>query len=88
MRSLVLVILGQTVGSDAGLRRTGLPGLRLRFVIILMTPDEPSGLYCADGLVITSIRSIELAGSCWMVSARLAPFIDVEGLPSMRICTF
>ena len=46
----------------------------------------PSGSYFADGLVMTSTRSIELAGICSRNAFWAAP-VNPEGLPSMRICT-
>ena len=50
-------------------------------------PAIPSGSYFAEGLVITSIRSMALAGICSKKAFSVAPVIP-EGLPSMRICTF
>ncbi|MDD4363475.1 MAG: hypothetical protein PHD33_04610 [Atribacterota bacterium] len=38
--------------------------------------------------MMTSIRSILLAGSCCKTSARVRAFIRVDGLPFIRICTF
>jgi len=52
-----------------------------------MMPPEPSGLYLAEGLVITSIRSMESAGNCESTSARLAAPIKALDRPSIRICT-
>ena len=46
----------------------------------------PSGSYLAEGLVMISTRSMELAGSCWRKAAPATP-ASPEGRPSMRICT-
>ena len=62
------------------------PVLIFFFITILIIPDVPSGLYLADGLVITSMRSMELAGNCCKTSALVLP-IKGEGLPLIRIIT-
>ena len=49
-------------------------------------PEVPSGLYLADGFVITSMRSIELAGNCCNTSALVFP-IKGDGRPLIRIST-
>ena len=56
------------------------------FKTILIMPEVPSGLNLADGLVMTSILSIELAGSCCSTSALDLP-ISGDGLPLMSIIT-
>ena len=47
----------------------------------------PSGSYFAEGLVMTSTRSMELAGICSKNAFCEAP-LSPEGRPSMRICTW
>lgn len=51
-----------------------------------MMPEVPSGLYLAEGFVMTSIFSISLAGSCCKTSARLRP-MRAEVRPLMRMRT-
>ena len=61
--------------------------LQLVFLrMMLRMPAMPSGSYFADGLVMTSTRSMELAGICSRNAFWAAP-VNPEGLPSMRICT-
>ena len=51
-----------------------------------MIPAEPSGENLAEGLVITSILSIEPAGICWSTCPRLSAF-SPAGLPLIQIST-
>ena len=53
-----------------------------------MTPLMPSGLYSADGFVMTSMRSMLLAESWFSASPLAFALIMAEGLPSMRMVTF
>ena len=63
------------------------PGLRVFLLIRLMIPAEPSGENSADGLVITSTRSMESAGRACRAWPAAAPLNWPEGLPSSRIVT-
>ena len=51
-----------------------------------MIPDCPSASYLADGLVITSTRSIMLACSCLSPAPPLKETIP-DGFPSIKILT-
>ena len=52
-----------------------------------MIPAEPSGENSAEGLVITSTRSTESAGSDCSAWAALWPRTSALGLPSTRMVT-
>ena len=54
---------------------------------MLIIPDMPSGSYFADGFVITSMVSIELAGMVSNTPERPDPVIE-DGRPSINIVTF
>ena len=64
------------------------PDLGCFLVMMLITPPDPSALYCAGGLFSTSMRSMSLAGSCSRLRPCAAPESPAEGLPSMRMVTF
>src|ERR1700674_1217559 len=55
--------------------------------MILITPAAPSALNWAGGVVMTSIRSISLAGMDCRLSPAAEPENWVDGLPSIRIKT-
>jgi hypothetical protein len=55
---------------------------------MLMMAAVPSGLYFAEGLVITSIFSMASAGICSSDIARLALFMRFDGLPLTSTSTF
>ena len=56
-------------------------------LIRLMIPAVPSARNSADGLAITSTRSIRSAGSVCSAWPLPSPWNRVEGLPSMRMVT-
>src|ERR1700730_15285555 len=55
--------------------------------MILIRPAAPSALNWAGGVVMTSIRSISLAGIDCRLSPAAEPENRVDGLPSIRIKT-
>src|ERR1700761_1679000 len=62
------------------------PSWAFFFITMLMIPDWPSASYFDEGLVITSMVSIALAGIDCKISVRLLP-VNVDGLPLINTLT-
>ena len=83
------MVVGMSLGSLSGTTKgNGPPKFRFAtpfsprapevfsFNLMLMMPDIPSGSYLAEGLVITSTLSTELAGICSSNVSKSLPIIS------------